>query len=121
MLLELRLDERQGQLRPDQRDVAAQLEQIGNGADVVLVTVREDHADHVIQPITQRCEVRQDQVDAGLVLLREQHPDIHDEDLALELVCRHVAADLAETADRDDPEGARLEGGRVDDVAHGGS
>ena len=51
VLFELRLDERQCQLRPDQRDVAAQLEQIGNGADVVLVTVGEHHADHVIEPI----------------------------------------------------------------------
>ncbi len=57
-------------------------------------------------------EVGQDQVDARLVLLGEQHAAVDDEDLAVDLVARHVAADLAEAADRDDAERARLRAGR---------
>ena len=61
-------------------------------------------------------EVGQDQVDTGLVLLGEEHAGVDDEDLALELEHGHVATDLAEPAERDDAERARLECGRVVDV-----
>ena len=41
VLLELGLDEREGQLGADQRDVAAFAQQVGHAADVVLVAVRQ--------------------------------------------------------------------------------
>ncbi len=98
MLFELRLDERERESRADDRDVALELEQVRHGADVVFVTVREHDADDVVEALLDRLEVGQDQVDARLVLLGEQHAAVDDEQLALVLEDGHVAADLAETA-----------------------
>ena len=84
----------------------AQPQQVRDGADVVLVAVREHDADDVVEPVADRAEVGQDQVDAGLGLLGEEHAAVDDEDLAVDLERGHVAADLAEAADRDDAEGS---------------
>ena len=89
---------------------------------MVFVAVREHDPDDVVDAVIQESEVGQDQVNARLVLLREQHAAVDDEDLAVDLVAGHVAADLAEAADGDDAERARLERGRIDDdVGHGPS
>jgi hypothetical protein len=50
VLLELGLDERQGQLGADQRDVRLLPQEVGDAADVVLVTVGEDDALDVVEP-----------------------------------------------------------------------
>ena len=113
VLLELRLGERERQARADDRDVLLELEQVGNGADVVLVSVREHDADDVVEPALDRLEVGQDQVDARLVLLGEEHAAVDDEELAAVLEDGHVAADLAEAAERRHAERAGFEGGRV--------
>ena len=88
------------------------LEQVGHGADVVLVAVREDDRLHVVEPVEDGLEVREDEVDARLVVLREEHTAVDDEQLALVLEDRHVAADLAETTERDDAQRALVEGRR---------
>ena len=102
VLLELGLDQGQRQLRTDDRDVVALAQQVGHAADVVLVAVRQHDADDVLEAVPDGAEVGQDQVDAGLVLLGEQHAAVDDEELAAVLEDRHVAADLAEPAERDD-------------------
>ncbi len=51
-------------------------------------------------------EVGQDQVDAGLVDVGEQHAAVDDQQLAVVLEDGHVAADGAEPAERDDPQAA---------------
>ena len=51
-------------------------------------------------------EVGQDQVDAGLLDVGEQHPAVDDQQLAVVLEDGHVAADRAEPAERDDPQAA---------------
>ena len=61
-----------------------QLEQVRHRADVVLVAVREHDADDVVEPVPDRLEVGQDQVDAGLVLLGEEHAAVDDEELAVD-------------------------------------
>ena len=109
VLLELRLDQREGQLGADQRDVRLLAQQVRDGADVVLVAVREDDAVDVVEAVPDGREVGQDQVDAGLVLLGEEHAAVDDEQLAAVLEDGHVAADLAETAERGDPQGALRE------------
>ena len=64
-------------------------------------------------------EVRQDQVDSGLLLLGEEHAAVDDQQAAAVLEDRHVAADLAEAAERGDAQAA-LRGaaaaGRVQDA-----
>ena len=51
VLLELRLDQGEGQLGADQRDVRLLAEQVGDAADVVLVAVREDDALDVVEAV----------------------------------------------------------------------
>jgi hypothetical protein len=102
VLLELRLDQRERQLGADQRDVGASPQQVGNRADVVLVTVGQHDGEHVVEPLGDVGEVGQDQVDAGLVVLGEQHPAVDDQQLAVELEDGHVASDLTEPAQWDD-------------------
>ncbi len=54
-------------------------------------------------------EVRKDQVDSGLFLLGEEDAAVDDEQSALVFEDRHVAADLAETAERGDAQAALRE------------
>ena len=119
VLLELRLDEGEGQLGADQRDVRLLAEEERDAADVVLVAVREDDALDVVEAVPDGREVRQDQVDSGLLLLGEEHAAVDDQQAAAVLEDRHVAADLAEAAERGDPQAA-LRGasaaGRVQDA-----
>ena len=65
--------------------------------------VRIDGLD-VVQPVPDRAEVRKDQVDAGLVGLREEHAAVDDQQPAGVLEDGHVAADLAEAAEGDHPQ-----------------
>ena len=92
----------QGQPGAGQRDVRALPEQVGDRADVVLVRVREHERLNLVEPPVQVAEVRQDEVHAGLVGVGEQHAAVHDEQPATVLEDRHVPADLAEAAERDD-------------------
>ena len=103
-------NEGQGQVRAVDRDVAAQLEQVGHGADVVLVAVGQDEADDVVHALFDPGEIRQDQVDAGLGLLGEEDATVHDQELAPVLEDVHVAADLAEASQRDHSQCAIFQG-----------
>ncbi|GAB2596221.1 hypothetical protein GCM10027067_04090 [Pseudactinotalea suaedae] len=60
----------------------------------------------LVEPVGDVAEVREDQVDAGLVVLGEQHTAVDDQQPAGVLDHGHVAADLAETAERHDAQGA---------------
>ncbi len=111
VLLELGLDEREGQRGADEGDVALELEQVGHGADVVLVAVREDDGLDVVETVRDVGEVGEDEVDSGVVVLGEEHAAVDDEQPALRLEHGHVAADLAEPAERDDPQAVVGEGG----------
>ncbi len=104
VLLELLLDQGEREPGSHQRDVGPLAQQVRHTADVVLVAVGEDHCGDLVQPIADPAEVRQDHVDAGLVLLGEEHPAVHDQQRAVVLEDGHVATDLAEAAQTDDPE-----------------
>lgn len=104
VLLKLRLDQCEGQLGTDERDVRLQAQQIRDATDVVLVAVREDDALDVVEAVPDRGEVGQDQVDSGLLLLGEEHSAVDDEQAAAVLENRHVAADFTEAAERGDAE-----------------
>ena len=99
-------------LRADQRDVAPLAQQVGHAADVVLVAVGQHDRDDVVEPVPDRGEVGEDHVDAGLVLLGEQHAAVDDQQLAGVLEDGHVAADLAEPAQRDHAQAALGQGRR---------
>ena len=109
VLLELGLDEGEGQLGADERDVRLLAQEEGDAADVVLVAVREHDALDVVEAVPDGGEVRQDQVDSGLLLLGEEHAAVDDQQPAAVLEDRHVAADFAEAAERGDPQAALRE------------
>ena len=104
---QLRLDERERELRADERDVRLVGQQVGHRADVVLVPVGEHDRLYVVEPIDDRLEVRQDQIDTGLVDVREQDAAVDDEELAFVLEDGHVATDRAEATERHHPQRAR--------------
>ena len=94
VLLELGLEQGEGQLRADERDVGLALEQERHRTDVVLVAVGEDDRLDLVEPAVEVLEVGEDQVDPGVVVLREEHAAVDDQQAALGLEDGHVATDL---------------------------
>ena len=74
-------------------------------ADVVLVAVRQDDALHHLLVFQQVGDVGDDEVHAELVGAGEGEAAVNDDDLVLTADRRHVLADLADPAERDDLEG----------------
>src|SRR5918999_2033919 len=105
VLVELRLHEPERESRRPylrDRDLA---EEIWEGADVVFVTVREHDRANAPGTLAEIGEVGQDQVDAEVLVAREGKSGVDDENVAVGLEGGHVLADLAETPERDDPQG----------------
>ena len=102
VFLALGLHEGQRELGADQRDVRTQLEQVRHAADVVLVAVREHQRLDLVQTVLDVVEVRQNQIHARLLLLGEEHAAVDEQDVAVVFDHVHVAADLAQTAERHD-------------------
>jgi hypothetical protein len=119
VLAQLGLEQRQGEGAADDRDVGALAQQVGHRAEVVLVAVRDDDGLDVVEPVPDVREVGQDQVDAGLLDLREQHAAVDDEQPAGVLEDGHVATDLAQPAERDDAQPAVGEDRRRAEVGVG--
>ena len=103
VLVELGLDEREREARRDDRGDLDLAEEVRQASDVILVTVREDDCAH-LSPF-EVADVREEQVDPEMLVAREREPGVDDEQLARGLVDGHVLADLAEAAERDDPQG----------------
>ena len=102
VLVELRLDEAERQpRRPDLLD-AHLAHQVRQRADVVLVRVRQH--DGANRAVAEVAEVREDQVDAEVLVARERHPGVDDDPLVADLEDGHVLPDLAEPAERDHTE-----------------
>ena len=70
---------------------------------MVLVPVGEDDGADLVPAVAQVVEVGQDEVDAEVLVAREGEPGVDDDDPVVALHHRHVLADLAEAAERDDP------------------
>jgi hypothetical protein len=68
------------------------------------MAVGEDDALDVVEAVPDGTEVRQDQVDSGLLLLREEHAAVDDQKAASVLEDRHVSADFTEASERGDPQ-----------------
>ena len=65
------------------------------GAEMVLVAVRDDEAEDVVATLAQVADVGQHEVDAEHVVAREGEAAVDDDDLAVVLDGGHVLADLA--------------------------
>src|ERR1700730_12375576 len=103
MLFQLRLDQPQREPRPVDRHVEL-LEDEGQAADMVLVSVAEKDAEHVAPPIQEVRDVRQHEVDSQHLLLRKHEPGVDHKDLVLPFEGPHVDADLPEAAEWQIPE-----------------
>ena len=103
VLVELRLDEPEREPRRDHGLDLDLAEQVRQPADVILVPVREDHRSDA--PSREVADVRKQEIDPEMLVSREREAGIDHEHLSPGLVHRHVLADLAQAAERDDPEG----------------
>ncbi len=112
VLLELRADERQRELRPDERDVRPFAQQVGHAADVVLMPVGQHDRGDLVEAVPDPGEVGQDHVDPGLGLLGEQHAAVDDQQPSAVLEHGHVAPDLAQAAQRHDSQATLVQPGR---------
>ena len=77
-------------------------EEVGHAADVVFVRVRQQQAAHLALALEQIGDLVDDQIDAEHLLFGELHPRVDDDDVIAGLIGRHVAADLAAAAERND-------------------
>ena len=93
-------DERQREAGADDGEVRALPQQERHRADVVFVAVGEHDRVDVVEAPLDGPEIGQDQVDARRVLGREEHAAVDDEQPPVVLEHRHVAADLADAAER---------------------
>ena len=100
-------DQRERELRTDDRDVGAQLEQERNRADVVFVRVGHHERFDIVETVLDMAQIGQDQVDAGLVVLGEEHAAVHDQQPAEVLENGHVAADFVDATQRGHAQAAR--------------
>ena len=78
------------------------LEHIGDGADVILVTVGDEQASKPAAVLDEIAHIGDHAVDAVHIIAGERHAAVHHDDLAAVLVGGHVLADLVETAEGND-------------------
>ena len=76
---------------------------------MILVSVRQHDGSDVLEPVGYGREIREDEVHSRLGLFGKEHPAVDDEQRAVELEDRHIAADFTEPTDRQDPKRARFE------------
>ncbi len=101
VLGQLALNEAHGKPRRVNRHVDL-LQYIRDRADVVLVSVGDDESLHLLQVFFQECRVRQHQVDAKHVVLRERQTAVDHDDRITVLECGHIHTDLLKPPKRYD-------------------
>ena len=101
VLLQLQPDEPGGEGGAEDGHVHL-LQNVGDGADVVLMPVGDEKAPDAGPVLHEIADVGDHGVDAVHVVPGEGHAAVHHDDLAAALVNGHVLADLIETAKRDD-------------------
>ena len=62
---------------------------------MVLVPVREDDGADAVGAVLEVAEVRQDEIDAEVLVAREGKPGVDDDDVLAELEDGHVLSHLA--------------------------
>ena len=108
-LLELALDHADRELAGVDRGTVVQiLQQIRQGADVVLMAVRDEDAAQLLLVLENVGVIGQHEVDAGLRVIGEHEAGVDQDHVVAVLEGRHVLADAVEAAERDDLEGRRL-------------
>jgi hypothetical protein len=119
MLAQLCFDESERETRTDDSQSLLLAQQKWQATYVVFVRVREHDRIDVVEAITDVGEVRKDEVDTRLVLFREQHTDVDDEQPSAEFNDSHVAADLAEATESNDAQTLRVKRWRIREIVRG--
>ena len=101
MLLQLQLDKTGGEAGAVDGHIDL-LENIGDGADVVLVAVGDEQAPDPGFVLDEIAHIGDHAVDAVHIIAGEGHAAVHHDDLAAVFIGGHVLADLVETAKGDD-------------------
>ena len=78
------------------------LENVGDGADVILVSVGDEETAEAVMVLHQVAHIGNDAVDTVHIVAGESHTAVHHDDLAAILIHGHILADLVKTAKRDD-------------------
>ena len=78
------------------------LQQVRQGADVVLVAVRDDDAAQLVLVLKDIGVIRQDKIHAGMIVIREHETGVVQNHVVTVLDDRHVLADAVEAAQRND-------------------
>ena len=81
------------------------LQQIGDAADVVFVAVGDEQALDLLLILHHEGEIRDDQIHAVHVAVREDETAVHDDHIAAALIDRHILAHFAQAAQRVDVDG----------------
>ena len=102
VLVELRLDQPEREPRRPDLLHARLAEEVRKRADVILVTVRQQHGTDRLVQVGQIREVGQDQVDSEVLVAREREARIDDDRLPVGFEDGCVLAHLAQAAERDD-------------------
>ena len=106
VLAELVLDDAHGQAGAVDGHIDL-LEDIGEGADVVLVAVGDHKGPDLVDILLQVGRVRNDQVNSQHVILGKSQAAVHDHNAVPVFKCSDVHPDLLESAERDDTKGRR--------------
>ena len=69
---------------------------------MIFVAVRDEQRAQLVAPVAQVAEIVDDDVDAVHLFVREHQPAIDGDDVVLRFEERHVAADFAASAERND-------------------
>lgn len=77
---------------------------------MVLMPVGEHYRDDIVEPVFYCSEVREDEVDAGLIVFWEEHAAVNDEQAAVNLEDGHIAPDFPQPTQRDNPQGVVSQG-----------
>ena len=95
--LELFLDQPGGEGRGVKRHLQF-VGEIGNGADMILVTMGQDDADQFLLPLFDEFEIGKDQIDARIIGIRKGEAEIDHQPFAPTTIEIDVHADLARAA-----------------------
>jgi hypothetical protein len=97
MFLETALDQSQGEGGAVDRDIEFR-QKVGDGADVILMAMRQEQRPHMLLVLDQVSEVRSDDIDSEQFRLGEHHAAIDDDDVIAIAEGHDVHSKLAESA-----------------------
>ena len=74
------------------------VQQVVDGANVVLVPVGNDNATHPLPVLAQEGHIRDDVIDPEHVIFREHHTGVDHQQLPPKLINHHIAANFTQAA-----------------------